>query len=244
MKKFFSVSLSAALAILLTACHSVDLLNSETPAPSSSIQTNNDSTTIKNSQGTEFAVNLINGGEIIKTADGINSNKITIADSTFTMPIKFSDLLDLGWNYPADINFNNSFEPNQTTELSEFYLLNSNGLKLKINKVINNTSDMTTLENCLLGAFSIESMSYEDTTIPGKIIHATFTLPGGITGRSTASGVIDMFGTPYDSSAFASGDSDEDSLSYYNNITSKMSFSFSFEPDGSIKSVSVSYENQ
>ena len=179
----------------------------------------------------ELSIDITTRGEVAENAVDITGKTIFINGHSYTLPMNFSDLFADGWKIPEGYQLNNYYQPNTITKLVGFFLEDSNGARLLIDQVYNPTNETTDLENCLINSLSLNDV---DST--------NFILPGGITKNSTAADVIEIFGNPDDLKHFESISYDENSLRYLRNVVSGVSFHFSFEPKGTIKSFSMSHD--
>lgn len=184
----------------------------------------------------EFIVNTSTSGEIIKDYDDINSSKITIDGIEYDFPVKMSDLFDDGWTIPGSENgldnFDNSFEPESQTNLISFSVINDNKSKIGLGKIYNTSKEVKKIEDCTLT--SVDFYDYYNTD---------YILPGGITNKSTAKDVLEVFGDPNNSSDFVSGYNFSTQLTYENQKNSNLRYSFLFnEDDGTIYHLIIEYE--
>lgn len=233
----------ALLAVSFTACGKNDEASNsdanKTTNNSSSSNETNDNTTIDkivSEDGDEFVVDMTTKGEVDTNAEGINSNKFTVVGTSFTLPCNTADLFNSGWHLSSNMTFDNNFEPETQTSLVSFYLYPPEeiGYSIDLRSIYNENSENRPIEECELTGIYLNGYSSSDD--------ADFVLPGGITEKSTAADVLSVFGNPNDNSNFEYGYNLDDQLTYENHNNTGLTYSFTFNDDGTLYSVRIEYE--
>lgn len=240
MKIFRLFSLIIALLMVLTmfaACDSTEATpttNDDVDADITSVIVNDDGKTI-NADKDEFTVDVSNSGELKEGAEPISSNKFELAGTTYTFPIKMSELFNNGWSLSKGFKYQTEFDANSKTNLVSYYLVHESGAEIMLEQMTNDSSEKKDIKDCTLTAFGINSYSSSDFK---------FVLPGGIIPTSTAANVLDVFGDPNTTTEFAGYSYNlEEQLTYEKHISSNISYSFAFNEDGSFYSIGIDYES-
>lgn len=188
---------------------------------------------IVNEKGEEFAVDVSVKGDVKKGAPSIDSNEIELAGTTYTFPIKMSELFNNGWELNPLFEYDDTeIEAMSKTRLWGWSLVHESGMEIKLSVVINDSSENKDIKECTLTTFSIYTEAQSD-----------YVLPGGIVPTSTAANVIKVFGNPNTTTAFSSiGCSTENELTYGFHESSGIAYSFGFNEDGTIHSVDIEYD--
>lgn len=243
-RNIFCIAMAIVLlAVSFTACGKKDEtsntdVDKATNNSSSSNETSDNTTTDKlvSEDGDEFIVDIITKGEIEENAEGINSNKFTVAGTSFTLPCNTSNLFDAGWTIKSNMTFDNFFEGKTETSLVSFEIDSpDNDAEISLSSIYNDSEENKPLEECQLTGVKMDPYYFEN---------ADFVLPGGITKNSTAADVLSVFGNPNDNSNFEYGYNLDDQLTYENHNNTSLTYSFTFNDDGTLYSVRIEYEMQ
>lgn len=197
--------------------------------------TNDGSTEIITSDEVDFTVDISNLGEIKDGAAPLNSNIFVLAGKTYTFPIKMSDLFNDGWSLSKGFKYQTEFKANSKTNLVSYSLDHKSGMSIELSQIKNDSSETKNIKDCTLTAFDI--YLYDVQT------DSDFVIPGGIIPTSTAANVLKIFGEPNTTTEFTGYSYNlEQQLTYAKQNNSNISYSFSFNDDGSLYYISVDYE--
>ncbi|MBR3974780.1 MAG: hypothetical protein IKJ88_02855 [Clostridia bacterium] len=246
MKKLFALLLAVTMLFLLVSC-TKDENNTNTDSETTTSQTqsseNNDSETIEsepvvdkivNEDGEEFIVDISNYGKVKEDAAAISDNKFELAGTTYTFPIKMSELFDNGWKLSDGYEYQTEFDANTQTSLISYYLVHESGIKIILGQITNDSAEKKDIKDCILTRFSIDTYYLETD--------ADFVLPGGIVPMSTAANILEVFGNPNTTTDFTMYSySMDDQLTYSKHASSNISYSFKFNDDGTLYSVHINY---
>lgn len=187
---------------------------------------------IVSERGEEFTVDVSVKGDVKKGAPSISSNEIELAGTTYTFPIKMSELLENGWEFQGDDE--TELEANSKAYLSFLYLVHESGMKINLKAAVNDSSEKKNIKECTL----TEVCLYTDSLAT----RSDYVLPGGIVPTSTAANVIKVFGNPNTTTAFSSYSCNTDNeLKYEYHESSGIAYHFEFNEDGTIHSVYIAY---
>lgn len=188
-------------------------------------------TEVINDKGVRLEVDLTNKGETAQDAKNISSDIVVINNKEYRFPILVSDMIDSGWELDGSNNREDMIKPNTITSLIGFYLKDVAGNKISINSVFHKDDNPKNLIDC-----KINEISFSDYENDGFEID--FILPGGITPKSTAKNIVDIYGDPNDSKHFDHGSSEVDEIEYIDGLA-RYNYYFSFFQDGSLRSVRI-----
>ncbi|MBR5498395.1 MAG: hypothetical protein IKV76_10495 [Clostridia bacterium] len=252
MKKILAIILSiVAVATLFTACSDNDTqsnnenneqVNQITPSDNnntndSDINKNEPTDSngkIVNDDGETFNVDTNTKGTINTDAEGIDSNKFILNDVTYELPFASAELFNNGYYISENLSFEDEFDANAATNLISFNLSHNNKTSyITLTQVYNDSDSFKTLKECTVSAFDIDFYYvHEDDN---------FVIPGGITKESTAANILEIFGDPNTTTEFENGYNLDDQLTYNNHKTSNISYSFTFNENGTLYSIHIDY---
>lgn len=228
MKKKFSLLLAlivVVIACILVSCSNADKHNSDLEEEVKKQDIIDQKTEISvndrivNDDGIELAVDLTKKGSISASAEDISSNKIILFGKSYEFPLRVSVLLNDGWSFSENINFKNEFKAKTKTSLTSFHLANPEGNEITLRYVYNDAESDSSIEDCLLTGIQISIYQAVDEN--------SWVLPGGINAKSTALGIISVYGNPNKNSNFDSGYNLASQLTYNEQNKSGISYSFS-----------------
>lgn len=247
MKKLFALLLAVTMLFLLGSCakneNNTDTSTESTTNQPQSTENNNEETTIQadndnklvNDDGEEFIVDISNYGKVKEGAAAISDNKIELAGTAYTFPIKMSELFDNGWDLSSGYEYETEFDANTQTSLISYYLKHESGLEITLSEVTNDSAEKKDIKECTLTGVWLYSYNFET--------ESDFVLPGGIVPASTAANILEVFGNPNTSTEFTGYSYNMDAqLTYSKHAVSNISYSFSFNDDGSLSSARIDYE--
>ena len=189
--------------------------------------------------GTVLKVDTSRKGVVAQGAEAVNSNKVVINGVVYGFPFSAGQLFDNGWSLAPNANADQEFAAGTSTQMVGSRLFYEERDYLSIRAIRNDSDAPKTLKDCLVTACQIEigyRLNMEKTF--------SFVLPGGITWDSTAADVLAAYGPTQGNSNFDTVRVSENGLQYLNRKTPGMQYSFSFNEDGSIYSVSVEVTQQ
>ncbi len=247
MKKLFALLLAITMLFLLGSCtkggNNTDTTTPEnTTNQTQNTENNNEETTIQtdtnnkivNDDGEEFIVDISNYGKVKEDAAAISDNKFELAGTTYTFPIKMSELFDNGWKLSDGYEYQTEFDANTQTNLISYYLVHESGLKIILEQMTNDSAEKKDIKECTLTRFCLDTYYLETDS--------DFVLPGGIVPASTAANILEVFGNPNTSTDFTGYSFNlDDQLTYSKHPTSNISYSFAFNDDGTLYSVHIDY---
>lgn len=247
MKRVYTILLSITMMFLLVACgekeNNVNVDGDTTTNQTQSAENKDTATTedesstdkIVNDDGEEFTAAVSTPGKLKEGAESLNSNKFELAGTTYTFPIKMSELFDNGWDLSKGYEYQTEFEANTKTNLVSYYLIHESGLKIHLDQMTNDSAEKKDIKECVLTGFSIQT--YDLKT------ESDYALPGGIVPMSNAANVIEVLGNPNTTTEFTGYSYNlEEQLTYAKHASSNISYSFSFNEDGTIYAVRIEYE--
>ena len=247
MKRILAMLLAITMLFLLVACgEKENNENADGNATTNQTQSaeNKDTETtdgessagkIVNDDGEEFTADVSAPGKLKEGAESLNSNKFELAGTTYTFPIKMSELFDNGWDLSKGYEYQTEFDANTKTNLVSYYLIHESGMRIHLDQMTNDSAEKKDIKECLLTGFSIQT--YDLKT------ESDYTLPGGIVPMSNAANVIEAFGNPNTTTEFTGYSYNlEEQLTYAKHASSNISYSFSFNEDGTIYAVHIDYE--
>lgn len=246
MKKLFALLLAVTMLFLLGSCakneNNTNTSTESTTNQPQSTENNNEETTIQadndnkivNDDGEEFIVDISNYGKVKEGAAAISDNKIELAGTVYTFPIKMSELFDNGWDLSSGYEYETEFDANTQTRLISYYLKHESGLKIILTEVTNDSAEKKDIKECTLTGFALDSYYFET--------ESDFVLPGGIVPASTAANILEVFGNPNTTTDFTMYSySMDDDLTYSKHASSNISYTFTFNDDGTLYSVHINY---
>lgn len=189
--------------------------------------------------GTVLKVDTSRKGVVAQGAEAVNSKQVVINGVVYGFPFLAGQLFDNGWSLAPNANADQEFGAGMSTQLLGCNLFYEERDYLHIQTIQNASDTPKTLKDCLVTACRIEigyRLNMEKTF--------SFVLPGGITWDSTASDVLAAYGPTQNNSYFDMVRVSENGLQYLNHKTPGMQYSFSFNEDGSLYSVSVEVTQQ
>lgn len=247
MKRILAMLLAITMLFLLVACgEKENNENADDNATTNQTQsaenkntatTDSESSTVKivNDDGKEFTAAVSTPGKLKEGAEPLNSNKFELAGTTYTFPIKMSELFDNGWDLSKGYKYQTEFDANTTTNLVSYYLIHESGLRIHLNQMTNDSSEKKDIKECVLTGFSIQEYTSK--------AESDYALPGGIVPMSNAANVIEVFGNPNTTTEFTGHSYNlEKQLTYAKHASSSIGYSFSFNEDGTISNVRIDYE--
>ncbi len=200
----------------------------ETKAPA---EENAVSDKIINDEGEEFIVDTTVKGTIKEGASSIDNSNVVLCGKEYNFPIKISELIADGWYFSENQVIENDVDPESYARTNGIYLFDGNGSEITIVEVYNELTEAAAIEECYISDLRL-NIEWENIT--------DFVLPGGIIAESTAADILSVFGNPNKADGFESGYNLDDQLTYENNSASGLSFTFSFNDDGTAYSYIIS----
>lgn len=247
MKRVFALLLAITMLFLLVACGEkendtqVDSNSTTNQTQSSDDKettgTEGDANTNKivNDDGDEFIADVSASGKVKEGAESLSSNKFELAGTTYTFPIKMSELFANGWDLSKGYEYKTEFDANTKTDLISYYLVHESGMKIHLDQMTNDSSEKKDIKECTLTGFSVQTYDL--------VAETDYALPGGIVPLSTAANVIEVLGNPNTTTEFTGYSYNlEKQLTYSKHTSSNISYSFTFNEDGTIYAVHIDYE--
>lgn len=190
---------------------------------------------IVNESGEEFTVDVSVMGDVKKGAPSISSNEIELAGTTYTFPIKMSELFNNGWELKKGYEYDREFDANSRTSLISYYLVHESGMEIELRQILNDSSENKDIKDCKL--IEVNLLTYDLAT------RSDYVLPGGIVPTSTAANVLNVYGDPNTTTTFSQYSySIGTQLIYGKHPSSGITYFFHFKEDGTIYSVGMEYE--
>lgn len=187
--------------------------------------------------GKPLKVDFMTHGTVSEDAPALDSRKIVIAGASYEFPCSVSHFTENGWHFYSDDIAEQSVSASTETNVMGFTLYAEEGRSsLEIDRLRNDASGKSAVKDCLVTKLTVSVVSDAGERLE-------FILPGGITERSTAADVIEVFGPAVDNTSFGYVQTGTSLLYYAEHETSDMSFAFHFSDDGAITGFVVIYES-
>lgn len=236
-KKIAALLLAAVLMLtMLAGCD----LNWGDDVPSSTEASDMTEETIpgyEGENGKPLKVDFMTHGAVSEDAPALDSKKIVIAGVSYEFPCAVSRFMENGWHFYSDEIAEQTVSADTETNVMGFTLYTEeDGITLEIGRLRNDASNKTAVKDCLVTKLTVSVVS--DT---GERLE--FILPGGITERSTAADVIEVYGPAVDNTSFGYVQTGTSLLYYAENEASDMSYAFHFSDDGAITGFVVIFES-
>lgn len=175
----------------------------------------------------KFTVDVSVVGDVKTGAPSISSNEIELAGTTYTFPVKMSEMFNNGWKLKDE--YDREFEANSTTSIW-YYLVHKSGTKIVLVEIVNDSSEKKDIKDCTLT--EVVLYTYALAT------RSDYVLPGGIVPTSTAANVLNVYGDPNTTTTFSQYSySTDDQLVYRRHPSSGITYNYTFNEDGTINLV-------
>lgn len=170
---------------------------------------------------------------VVQTDMPLENKRIILGNKEYDFPLVVSELIDDGWYF--DENARERLEPigaNVSTELYDMNLYHDEyGMRLMLLSIRNDSDTEQELRDCRLTKIGINRSMIED------LEKVNIVLPGGVTFKSTAADVVDIYGTVDNKGIFYAVELNGSSADYIGEL---FCVNFTFMNDGTIEYICFS----
>lgn len=237
MKKLFAL-LAALCLTVLAGCGTEN--TPEDTSVSGGTETVTETTTetvpgYEGEVGKPLTVDFETHGTVAQEAAALNSKTIVLNGVTLELPCLVSNLTDNGWSFYSETMSQKLVSAGTEASIMGFTMYLGDQGYLELGKVRNDAAQEAPVSACYVTKLTIHTLDHE--TEDGF----DFVLPGGITGYSTAADVIEVFGPAQDNEVFDYVQTGPFLLYYAEHAETALSYAFSFNEDGTLQSVTISF---
>lgn len=243
-QKVLIVFFIAILFVILTDCSNYEEIETTNPTIEQSSDKNAEETKTNQerrilNQATKeiFSVDLSKKGILMSSEESvINSSELILSNKKYYFPMLADLFDDEAWTINEKTAKDNIHQYLEQDGLQDISISNQDGLIMKVKNVYRSVPTISDeIEIVIINSISLE---VSEQSKPNDWI-----LPGGITAKSTAADILDVYGDPNTSTLFSKNSySTEKELYYIEQVDSCISYRFLFNQDGTIKQVDISLD--